>query len=193
MPFGKNVKLIRIEKNLSLQELANLSGVSVSMLSKIEREEKTPTIRVAAQIARALRMPIGYLLDDGFRSSISIVKKNQRKVLFDPISKINSLVVSPSSDPGAIEILQVSMAPSASTGTLPPLGDGVREYIVVSQGKITALIDSGIYELDEGDCMLFDANVAHEISNHGNEDAQYYLITDRYGAKVAAITTFIEK
>ncbi|HWR08590.1 XRE family transcriptional regulator [Sporomusa sp.] len=186
MSFGKNVKLARIEKNLSLQELASLSGVSVSMLSKIEREEKNPTIRVAAQIARALRLSIGYLLDDGFRSSVAIVKKNQRKVLYDPISRVESLIVSPFNGLSSLEILQVSLPKSASTGILPPLSMGVRVYLVVSKGKITVLIDSGIYDLDEGDCILFDANVTHEILNTGEDEAQYFSINDRYGLKLAA-------
>ena len=183
MSFGKNVKLARIEKNLSLQELANLSGVSVSMLSKIEREEKTPTIRVAAQIAQGLQLSIGYLLNDSFRTSVSIVKKNQRKVLYDPVSKLESLIVSPVNDRSSLEIFQVSLPKSASTGTLPPLDTGVRIYLIVAKGKITVLLDAGIYDLDEGDCILFDANVTHEILNSGEEEAQYFSISDRYGLK----------
>lgn len=41
MEFGKQVNLIRKEKDLSLQELSALSNVSTSMLSQIERGEKT--------------------------------------------------------------------------------------------------------------------------------------------------------
>ncbi|QDR80961.1 helix-turn-helix domain-containing protein [Sporomusa termitida] len=184
MSFGKNVKLARIEKKLSLQELASLSGVSVSMLSKIERGEKTPTIRVAAQIAQGLRLSISYLLNDDFHASVSIVKKNQRKVLYDPVSKIESLIVSPANDVSALKIFQVSLPKSASTGTLPPLNAGGRIYLIVAKGKITVLLDSGIYDLAEGDCILFDANVTHEILNSGDDEAQYFSINDRYGLKL---------
>lgn len=188
MSFGKNVKLARIEKNLSLQELASLSGVSVSMLSKIERDEKTPTIRVAAQIARGLQLSIGYLLNDGLGTSVSIVKKNQRKVLYDPVTKMESLIVSPANDRSSLEIFQVSLPKSASTGILPPLHAGVKIYLIVAKGKITVQLDSGIYDLDEGDCILFDANVTHEILNAGEEEAQYFSINDRYGMKLVPPT-----
>ena len=44
MNFSERIKQIRQEKKISLQELADLSGVSKSMISKIEREEKNPTL-----------------------------------------------------------------------------------------------------------------------------------------------------
>ncbi|BBB90561.1 MAG TPA: XRE family transcriptional regulator [Methylomusa anaerophila] len=193
MAFGKNVKIARMKKNISLQELASLSGVSVSMLSKIEREEKTPTIRVAAQIAKGLRLPLAYLIDDGFHSCVSIVKKDQRKVLFDPLSNVESLVVSPAGDSDAIEILFSIMPVGNGTGTILPQGEGVRKYIVVLKGKLNMLIDSDRYDLEEGDCMLFDASVPYEVSSNGDEDAEYYLIIDRYGAKFAPVITYNEK
>lgn len=188
MPFGGNVKLMRIKKNLSLQQLASLSGVSSSMLSKIERGEKTPTIRVASQIARALEVSLTYLLDDRFYANVAIVKKNQRKISFDPVSKIESFTVSPSGEPYMTEIFLQNIPKDASTGTFPPQGEGIRKYIVVTKGQIIVLINSVLYDLDEGDCLMFDANAPHEFSNSGDSDAQYYLIIDRYGTKENRVT-----
>ena len=186
MPFGKNVKSVRLDKNLSLQELANYSGVSVSMLSRIEREEKTPTIRVASQIAKALRMPIGYLLDENFRTSISIVKKDQRQHHIDPMTGIESFLVSPLVDPN-IEILSIELSPGSSTGLIPSQSRGVKEYLIILKGRITAKINEGTYNLNEGDCILFDANVPREIVNNDSEPARYYLIADRYGRKIQSL------
>ncbi len=189
MAFGKNVKLTRTEKNFSLQELARHSGVSASMLSKIERGEKNPTIRVASQIAKALKVPIGYLLDESFCASVSIVRKDQRKIVFDPVANTRSLLVFPSiTGTDAIEIFSITMPQGASTGMLPPAGEGVRVYIIVERGTLTAMIDMRAYELHAGDCVLFDANVPHKISNPGREEAQYYTISDRYGMKYSMVT-----
>lgn len=192
MSFGRNVKIIRVERGLSLQDLASNSNVSVSMLSKIEREEKIPTIRVASQIARALKLPIGYLIGEGLRTSIAIIKKEQRKLFIDPVSNVESFVVSPATDNNNIEILAIYLPEGASTGKLPPAGDGVREYIIVEKGTVTACIDSGTYKLQEGDCILYDANVQHEISNLGSEEVKYYLIIDRYGLKASAYNPSLE-
>lgn len=177
MPFGRNVKMARIKRNFSLQHMAALSGVSASMISKIEREEKIPTIRVASQIARALQMSLAYLLDDGFYTSVAVVKKGQRKMSIDPVSKIESLEVSPFIGNEFIEILLQTIPKNSKTGIIPPHGEGIKKYIIVIKGRLLIFINADFYDLEEGDCIMFDANVAHEISNSGGGEAQYYLIT----------------
>ncbi len=44
--ISRNIKRIRQERNLTLDDLARLTDVSKSMLSKIERCTKSPTISV---------------------------------------------------------------------------------------------------------------------------------------------------
>ena len=52
------VKKIREEKNMSLQKLAILSGISKTHLSDIERNLKMPSLLVMIKISRALKVPI---------------------------------------------------------------------------------------------------------------------------------------
>lgn len=50
------IKEKRLERNLSQQQLANLSGVSKSHIGDLERNEKEPTISVLCMIAKALNV-----------------------------------------------------------------------------------------------------------------------------------------
>lgn len=52
------VKDVRLKKNISLETLAKLSGISRGHLSRIERQEKEPKISTLAQIALALNVNI---------------------------------------------------------------------------------------------------------------------------------------
>lgn len=52
------IKQKRIEKNLTQEQLANLSGVSKSYIGDLERGEKEPTISVLCKIANALDVDI---------------------------------------------------------------------------------------------------------------------------------------
>ena len=52
------VKKIREDKNMSLQKLAILSGISKTHLSDIERNLKMPSLLVMIKISRALKVPI---------------------------------------------------------------------------------------------------------------------------------------
>lgn len=55
------VKKVRLEKNMTLEELARLSGISKGHLSKIERGEREPKISTLIQIALALKVDLNEL------------------------------------------------------------------------------------------------------------------------------------
>lgn len=52
------VKKIRLERNMTLETLSQLSGISKGHLSKIERQERDPKISTMIQIALALKVDI---------------------------------------------------------------------------------------------------------------------------------------
>lgn len=62
MSIGKAIKLCRIQRNLSLQQLADKAGVSVSYLSLIERGKRDPIFSVVGSIAAAMNMPLVVLV-----------------------------------------------------------------------------------------------------------------------------------
>ena len=53
MEIGKRIKAKRKEANLSLQELAEQVGLTASFLSKVEREESSPSIESLQKISQA--------------------------------------------------------------------------------------------------------------------------------------------
>lgn len=60
--IGRRLRALRQQRELSLEVLAVRSGVSVSMLSTVERGRKVPSILVMSQIATALDTSIGRLV-----------------------------------------------------------------------------------------------------------------------------------
>lgn len=52
------IKEIRLEKNMTLETLSKLSGISKGHLSKIERQEREPKISTLIQIALALKVKV---------------------------------------------------------------------------------------------------------------------------------------
>lgn len=64
LSFGKNLAEKRISLKMSREELATKAGISLSMLSKIERDETNPTIVVASKLARSLKTTVSALLGE---------------------------------------------------------------------------------------------------------------------------------
>lgn len=64
MTLGKSIRAKRMQLNLSQRELAAVSGVSVQMISCIEKEQRNPTVNVVQKLARALHCTVGELLGE---------------------------------------------------------------------------------------------------------------------------------
>ncbi|RGX54499.1 XRE family transcriptional regulator [Anaerotruncus sp. AF02-27] len=62
MTIGVNVKKYREQKGLSQEKLAYKSNLSVATISKIERGLTNPTADVIESIARALDVPVLWLV-----------------------------------------------------------------------------------------------------------------------------------
>lgn len=59
--FAKTLKKKRLEKNLTLQKLAEMSGVSTDAISKYETGKRTPNMNAVISLAKSLEVTIEYL------------------------------------------------------------------------------------------------------------------------------------
>ena len=60
--FGERLKLIRLEKKLSLEELGKIIGVSKTTLSKYERAMREPKITIINDLAAYFEVPVEWLI-----------------------------------------------------------------------------------------------------------------------------------
>ena len=61
--IGGCLRRIRLERGLTLREVADLAGVSLAYLSEIERGRKEPSSEVLRALCRALGLTLADLLD----------------------------------------------------------------------------------------------------------------------------------
>ena len=77
---GENLKKIRKERNLTLKEMADITGVSKSMLGEIERSVSNPTITVLWKIVGGLKIPFTQLIQDE-EVSVKIVRNTDVELI----------------------------------------------------------------------------------------------------------------
>lgn len=180
MSFVQNLQKIRQEKKLSLQDLADLSGVSKSMLSKIEREEKNPTLQIAAQIAEGLGTTLSVMLGETEPKSVIVIRPHERIVYRDEVSGFERQLLSPAFTIKGIEFVLNIIPPKGESAYFPPHKNGVKEYIFVAQGHLQIELETNVYELEQGDSMYFEANLRHKFKNVGDTECHYYLVIDSH-------------
>jgi len=64
MTLAANIKKYRLERNLTIQELANLLDVDYSQIGRMERGVVNPNISIICDIAEVLHIPAHILLQD---------------------------------------------------------------------------------------------------------------------------------
>jgi transcriptional regulator with XRE-family HTH domain len=177
--LGARVKALRESSSLSLRDLAARSGVSAPMLSQVERGETSPTLTVAARIAAGLDLRLSQLLrlDEG--GSVTIVRKSQRQ-RGGNARRGHRFEVLTAAQPGQrAELSRHTLAPGGATGAAddPPMHEpGSRETALVERGAVALVCDGQRYQLAEGDCVTFDADLPHHFENPGPDDAAFLAV-----------------
>ncbi len=176
--LGERIRDLRRERGLTLDLLAQRSGVSRAMISKLERGEKNPTVVVAAKVAEGLEVSLSHLVGVEERREVIVVPRERRMVMRDPQTGFERQLLSPSFGGRGIEFMRNVVPEGSSSGEFPAHRRGVEGYIVVESGRLRALLGSEDYLLEEGDALYFEADVPHRFDNAGEGECSYYLVID---------------
>jgi transcriptional regulator with XRE-family HTH domain len=177
--IGARVKALREATGLSLRDLAARSGVSAPMLSQVERGETSPTLTVAARIAAGLDLRLSQLLrlDEG--GAVTIVRASQRQRGGNARRGHRFEVITAAQPGQRAELSRHTLAPGGATGAVddPPMHEpGSRETALIERGAVALLCDGQRYELKQGDCVTFDADLPHRFENPGKEEAAFLAV-----------------
>ncbi len=175
--LGKRVKKLRTDRGWSLEELANESGVSRSMLSEIEREHANPTLTVTFRIARAFGMSLQDLIEsaEASVSKIQVIRSNDRAQVFRSDKQLEIRTLSPLNLEKDVEFYELTLRPGGTLRSQPHF-EGTREFITVEAGRIRIESAESNEELAKGDSGTYRADVPHAIVNVGREDATLFLV-----------------
>jgi XRE family transcriptional regulator, regulator of sulfur utilization len=169
---GPRVKALREAGGLSLRDLAERCGVSAPMLSQVERGETSPTLHVAARIARGLDLRLSQLLRLDEDGAVSIVRRSERRS--GGAGGHRYEILTPPLPGQRAEVSRHALGAGAVTGGPgdPPMHEpGARETAVIEAGTVRLHIDGAAHELAAGDTVTFDADLPHHFENHGKEEA----------------------
>ncbi|HTD57867.1 MAG TPA: XRE family transcriptional regulator [Solirubrobacteraceae bacterium] len=177
--IGARVKALREASSLSLRDLAERSGVSAPMLSQVERGETSPTLTVAARIAAGLELRLSQLLRLDESGAVTIVRAGERGGGGNA-KRGHRFEVMTAAQPGQrSELSRHTLGPGGATGAAddPPMHEpGSRETAFVQSGSVVLVCDGQRYELGEGDCVTFDADLPHHFENPSGAETAFLAV-----------------
>lgn len=167
---------LRQKYQLTLDQLATVSGVSRSMLSQIERGQANPTLAVTHRIARAFGITIGELVDQPWATpAITVVHGSDPNNLFRSDDECKIRTLSPLQFEKNIEFYELQIAAGASLNSGPHF-DGTRELLTVVSGEAHVLSGDTECQLLKGDSAQYRADFPHRISNTGKGTLVCFLV-----------------
>ena len=172
---GSNLRRLRTRRGLSLERLAQVSGVSRAMLGQIELGQSAPTINVLWKIARALEVTFSALISARTQSGALVLRSQESKILTSKDRSFSSRALFPFDEPRRVEFyeLRLSAGSVEDADAHPP---GTTENLVVTGGTIEIDVAGDTHKLDAGDSILFEADTPHAYRNPGKVEAVMYLV-----------------
>lgn len=169
-----NLKRIREEKKLSLEKLAEQTGVSKSMLSQIERGDSSPTISTVWKISNGLKVSFTALLNTSEQEP-TIIHQAELHPLLEDNDRYRLYPLFPIEEGRHFEVYTVEIEPGGSLyAEAHP--KGTQEFLTVFSGEMTVSLDEKEFHLRPGDSIRFRADQAHAYRNLGGTLAKINLV-----------------
>jgi len=167
-----NLREHRRRRDMSLDQLSQVTGVSRAGLSQIETVKTNPSIGVLWKIASGLGVPFADLIGES-NEAVAVLRREDTQVLRSADRKFESRPLMPAGGANQVEVYELRLA-ARSRHSSDAHGPGTRELVIVLSGSLRMIIDNRSEELSAGDSILFNANVAHTYENAGGSEARYY-------------------
>jgi len=161
-----NLRDLRRKRDLSLDELAQKTGVSRAGLSQIETGKTNPTLGVLWKIASGLGVPFAELLGEA-QPLVSVLRRKEVPVLRSTDRRFESRPLMPSAAGNQVEFYELRLAPGTRHAS-ESHGAGTRELVVVIAGDLRLTAGERAETLTVGDSLLFNANIPHIYENPGD-------------------------
>lgn len=180
--LGGKIRNLRQRRNLTLQGVAAVTGLSKSLLSQIENDVAIPPIATLARIAKGLGVTIGYFFKEPhINQRISFVPIEQRSQSIGlPHRRPDrqGYRYQPLTQPVAdqhMEPFWVEFQPR-EVGDLEFFNHDGEEFVYVQKGHLEVRSGNQTFNLKPGDSLYFDAALPHAARSLDTEPAQAVVV-----------------
>jgi len=173
--IGAKIRQLRKSSGLTLNDIAEKSGVSTPMLSKIENGRVIPTLSSLIDILNTLQVDLNQFFKDfGHNGNFPgyIFQKRKEYQPFDKEEEsegfqyefIHNHIIEKSS----VDVVLLTLAPNAKRDRVSTAG---LEYIFIVQGEVEYELGDKMFKMHTGDSLFFDGTIPHVPHNCTEQSA----------------------
>ncbi len=170
IPIGKRIRRTRLDKKISLDTMANETGLSKDFIKKIEAGDQRPSVGTLLQISRTLHIDSSFLLkeqDDVIEERSRAYTKRTDHYAYTPLT--------PSAENKHLKAFRIEVEAGKSHGGVGFQHEG-EEFVYVLDGKVEIQVGDHVNKLKKGDSLHFNSGIKHDLRNTGKTDAELIVV-----------------
>lgn len=177
--ISDRLREIRKDKNITLQEIAEKSGVTKSLVSQIENSRSVPSLMVLMNLIKSLGIDLNEFFKDinlNPPEEVVIFKKASESIPFQKENAIGftyNRILTTQMGEWHIDIVLLSLVPGA---TRPAISTDAFELKYLIEGEVEYQIGEKTYAMQAGDTLFFDGRENHVPVNTGSGTATMLVV-----------------
>jgi transcriptional regulator with XRE-family HTH domain len=172
--IATQLRRLRLARGMTLDDLAKASGVSRAMISKIEREESSPTATLLARLAAPLGISLAELFSTG-EAQKPVLRRAEQPVWRDPATGYTRRNLSSMRNGAPIGLVEVVLPPGAHVLFDQHPRPAHHQLVHVLDGDLQAIVGEDTHELATGDCLSMRLDQPNQYRNLSDRDVRYLI------------------
>ncbi len=172
--IAANLRALRRKRNITLDEVAEATGVSKSMLGQIERGECGLSVATLWKISTGLKIPFTTLMNEQ-RLPAQIVDDRALTPLSNGQAGFRLYPIFPAETGRGVEILYIELDPGTESAS-DPHERGTEEFAMVYEGTLTLTAGETRYTVPPHHSIRYSGDQPHRYANHGAETVRLYMV-----------------
>ncbi|HEY0694302.1 MAG TPA: XRE family transcriptional regulator [Kribbella sp.] len=176
--LAATLQAARVARELSVNALAERSGVSRAMIGKIERGEAQPTAVLLGRLSGALGMTLSELVARAESDDRRLARAAEQPTWTDPATGYHRRAVSPSTG-GPLELIEVELPAGAEVAFPADTYVFVHHQIWMLEGRLRFREGEVEHDLSTGDCLQLGPAVPCTYINPTRKPCRYLVALAR--------------
>ena len=170
-------RLRDLRRGMTLEALAERTGVSRSMISLIERGEASPTASVLNRLAAGLGVTIAAFFDASPQPDASPLARGAAQPQWtDPDTGYVRRNLSPPGHPSSLQLVEVTLPAGAQVSYDAALRSPAQDQQVwVIEGRVRISVGEATHDLEAGDCLAMRVDQVNGFRNRSRQKARYLV------------------
>ena len=174
LKIGERLKEIRNTRQLTLDDVAKLTGVSKPMLGQIERGQSSPTINILWKISTGLRIPLSFFCKQE-EAEYMVARLGEKDVITEENGGMRAYPLFSFDPVRNVEVFYIELDAGVRHESLSHVA-GVEEYVFLVYGTLKMVIGGKEVLLQEKQSIRFGADIFHAYHNVSDKACAVYNV-----------------